>query len=291
MTLAALPPLGLLISISLIVMSLGARSSVASALCVLQRPAVSARALGAIFVVVPAFAVLLAATLPLPASVRFAIVAMSVAPLQPALAYKQIKAGGEADYAVGLMVAACVASMLLTPLLVALAAALLGTEASIGVGKMVSTLLLSIGAPLAVGMLLHAVARGAADPIANVAQKVGFLVLLASFLMLLASAWREVLHLVGDGTVLAIAATVAVGLLAGHLLGRGAEGGSLALAAATRNPGIALAIADASFPDQTKPILAALLLYILITAAVSAVYLRWMRGRSVDPKAPAAPAA
>jgi BASS family bile acid:Na+ symporter len=289
MTIDALVRLGLLISIWLIVLSLGARASVQSALFVLRRPAALARAAAAIFVVVPAFAVVLAATAPLAPAIKFAIVAMSVAPVPPILPYKQMKAGGQGDYAVGLLVAASLISMVLTPLLVTLAAHLLRTEAHVAVGQVARPLLLSIGIPLAAGMLLHAASEGAAVSLADVAQKVGFLLLLVLFAVMVGAAARQILGLLGNGAALAIAATVAVGLLAGHLLGGGRDSGALALAAATRHPGVALAIAEMSFPDQRKSITAAILLYLLITAHVSAPYARWMRGRSPQLEETAAP--
>jgi BASS family bile acid:Na+ symporter len=248
-----------------------------------------AQALTAMFVVVPAFALLLAWVAPVPAAIKFALVAMSVGPVPPILPYKQMKAGGQGDYAVGLLVAASLISMVLTPLLVTLAAHLLRTEAHVAVGQVARPLLLSIGIPLAAGMLLHAASEGAAVSLADVAQKVGFLLLLVLFAVMVGAAARQILGLLGNGAALAIAATVAVGLLAGHLLGGGRDSGALALAAATRHPGVALAIAEMSFPDQRKSITAAILLYLLITALVSAPYARWMRGRSPQLDETAAP--
>jgi BASS family bile acid:Na+ symporter len=279
MTLDVLIRLGLLLSISLIVFSLGARASVESALFVLRRPGKTLRALAAMFVAMPAFAILLAAVAPLPAAIRFAIVAMSVAPVSPTLPYKQMKAGGDANYAVGLLVAASVGSIVLTPLLIALAARLLGAEASAPVGAVIRTLLISIGLPLAAGMLLRAVSKRAAQAICNPAQRAGTLILLVVFALMVAAAWRQITGLIGDGGALAIAATIAVGLLGGHLLG-GQHNTALALAAATRHPGVVLTIAEMSYPDQRKPLMAAILLFLLITLIVTAPYVRWARGHA-----------
>jgi BASS family bile acid:Na+ symporter len=271
--------LGLLVSIWLIVFSLGARSSVGSALFLIRRPAALLRALAAMFVAVPAFAVLLAAATALAPPIKFAIVAMSVAPVAPILPYKQIKAGADEGYALGLLVAAALGSILLTPLLVDLAAHLLGAEAAVSMGAVVRPLLISIGLPLAAGMLLRAVAKPVAQAVCGLAQRVGSLVLLVIFALMVAAAWREILGLFGNFGVLAIAATIAVGLLAGHLLG-GRHSVALALAAATRHPGVALAIAEMSYPEQRKPITAALLLFLLASLLITAPYVRWARGRA-----------
>jgi BASS family bile acid:Na+ symporter len=271
--------LALLLSIWLIVLSLGARAPAERLVFVLRQPGALARALAAMFVAVPAFAVLVAATTPLPSAIKFAIVAMSVGPVPPSLPYKQMKAGGEEDYALGLLVAASLVSIVITPLLVATAAHLLGAEAAIGTGRIARTLLLSIGLPLAAGMALRAVSQSAAEPVGKLAQRAGSLTLLAVLAVMVGTAWREIFSLFGDGAALAIVATAAIGLLAGHLLG-GRHSAGLALAAATRHPGVALAIAELSFPDQRKPITAAILLYLLITALVTALYIRWARGRA-----------
>jgi BASS family bile acid:Na+ symporter len=278
MSLNALVRLTLLLSIWLIVLSLGARASPANAIFLLRQPGKLARALAAMFVAVPAFAVLLAATTSVPPAIKFSIVAMSAGPTPPVLPFKQMKAGSDADYALGLLVAAALASIVLTPLLVAAAARVLGDTAGVDPVTVARTVVLTIGLPLAAGLVLHTLSSRAAQAIAPVAQRVGFLLLIVVFVVMLASAWREIPGLFGNGGGLAIVATVAVGLLAGHLLG-GRHRHGLALAAATRHPGVALAIAQMNFPDQQKPITAAILVYLLITAVVTAPYVRWARGR------------
>jgi len=74
----------------------------------------------------------------------------------------------------------------------------------------------------------------------------------------------------------------------GHLLG-GPE--LLALATASRRPGVALLIAAENFPDQ-KPVAPALVLYVIVGAIASVPYTRWRRrssrGRLPRPEADAA---
>jgi BASS family bile acid:Na+ symporter len=262
------------------VLSLGGRASAKGSVFGLRQPGALARALAAMFVAVPAFAVLVAATTPVPTAIKFAIVAMSVSPVPPMLPHKQIKAGGGEDYAFGLLVAASLASIVITPLLVAVATRLLGAQASIGATQVARALLLSIGLPLAAGMILHAVSERAAEAVSTLAQRAGNIILLAALAVMVGAARHEILRLFGDGAALAIIATVVVGLLAGHLLAGGPHRAALALAAASRHPGVALAIAEMSYPDQRKPITAAILLYLLLTALVTALYVRWVRGRA-----------
>ena len=280
MTLNMLIQFGLLFSIWLIVFSLGARATVDSAVFVLRRPRDLARAFAAIFLVVPAIAMLMAATTSVPNEIKFAVVAMSVGPVPPVLPYKQMKAGGDQDYALGLLVAASVASILITPPLVETAAHLLNAHAGVSVAKVARTVLLTIGLPLAAGMVLRAVSGRIGETVSSFAQRAGSLILLAVFAVMVAAAGPEILSLLGDGAVLVIAATIVFGLIAGHVLAGRRHRTALALAAATRHPGVALAIAEMSYPDQRKPITAAILLYLLITLLVSAPYVRWARGQA-----------
>jgi len=55
---------------------------------------------------------------------------------------------------------------------------------------------------------------------------------------------------------------------------------ALALAAATRHPGVAIAIGAAGFPEQKQDTTAAVLLFLLVNGAVTAPYVRWMKLRS-----------
>jgi hypothetical protein len=85
--------------------------------------------------------------------------------------------------------------------------------------------------------------------------------------------------LVGGGTLLALAGFVVVGLAVGHwLAGERAEDRTvLALSTATRHPGVAMALAGAVAAEAARPegrlVAPAILLYLLIGAIVSAVYL------------------
>jgi BASS family bile acid:Na+ symporter len=232
------------------------------------------------FVVVPAFAIAVAAIAPLPGPIKFAIVAMSVGPVPPILPFKQMKSGGEGEYAVGLLVAASIVSIVLTPLLVAAAGQMLGAEVSVGAPRIARVLLITPGVPLCAGLALNRWWPKAAAVIQTRGQQAGMLLLLVLLAVLVGVAWRGMLALLGDGGALAIAGTIAVGLLAGHVLGRGRDAVSLALASASRHPGVALSIAQMSYPEHQRPIMAAILLFLLITPLVTASYVRWARAHA-----------
>jgi BASS family bile acid:Na+ symporter len=71
-----------------------------------------------------------------------------------------------------------------------------------------------------------------------------------------------------------------VALVVGHLLGGSApeERSVLALSTATRHPGVAMAVASAVTPDP-KPIAAAVLLAVLVSAVVAFPYVKWSARR------------
>jgi bile acid:Na+ symporter, BASS family len=84
--------------------------------------------------------------------------------------------------------------------------------------------------------------------------------------------------LVGDGTVLAIAAVVVTGLLAGHWLGGPDpdDRTALAIAASMRHPGVALTIARLNFPEEPL-VPAAVFLFLLVNVIVTLPYGAWRR--------------
>ena len=288
-------PLLLILSIWLIVLSLGARATVGDALFVVRRPTLLAPAMAAIFVVVPAFAVAVSYAFALAPEIKFALVALAVSPVPPILPLKQVRAGAGHDYAIGLLVAAAIASLAATPLLLALAANVLGVSAAISIGQVARTMLVSIGLPLAAGIALRALAPRVAQVVQRYAAAAGAVLLLIGLAVLVFHAWPTILSLVGNGAIASIAAMVAVGLTAGHFLGSRREGqrGALALAAATRHPGVALAIASANFPERLAGAQAAVLLFILVNLVVATPYALWMQvqARRAAPATPESPIA
>jgi bile acid:Na+ symporter, BASS family len=85
------------------------------------------------------------------------------------------------------------------------------------------------------------------------------------------------LELLGDGTLLAIMVTVAVGIAAGSLLGRPnpANSTALAMAAGTRHPGIAALIVHANFSDPR--VMLTVLLFLLTGIVMTLAYLLWQK--------------
>ena len=104
--------------------------------------------------------------------------------------------------------------------------------------------------------------------------------LVAGIVVVWISAAPAMWLLIGNGTVIALAAFVLVGLAIGHVLGGPVPQNrtALAIATASRHPGIALILAKANFPADTL-MGPALLLYLLVNAVVAIPYLLWTKRR------------
>lgn len=114
MNIAALIPLALKASVFLNVFALGLNASPRDAACLFRKPGRLARLLLSMFVVMPLFAALIASAFDLHPAVKIALIALAVAPVPPVLPKKAMKAGGESSYAIGLLVAAALLSILNT---------------------------------------------------------------------------------------------------------------------------------------------------------------------------------
>jgi bile acid:Na+ symporter, BASS family len=273
--------ISVIISVLLIVFALGARSTPYDALYLFRHPALLFRSMAALYIVVPAFAVAVCLLFNLSTPVKFALIALSVSPIPPVLPVKEFKSGGDEAYVIGLLIAASLFALVVTPLAVSLAAYAMNEEAAISPFRVARSLLISVGIPLAAGMLVKAYAPRAAEIARKYTTIIGIALLVLGSLAILVAEWRAILSLIGDGSVLAMAAMVGVGLLAGHLLEGGSIGRrtSLAISAATRHPGVAIAIATLNFPDLKRSAVAAILLFFLVNALVSIPYLRWAKGQ------------
>jgi BASS family bile acid:Na+ symporter len=107
--------------------------------------------------------------------------------------------------------------------------------------------------------------------------------LIISMLPVLFTQGSAALSLIGNGTLLTIAIFITVGLIAGRMLGgpNASDRTVLSLSTASRHPGIAMAIAGTNFPNQTL-VLPAILLYLIVNALLSWVFLTWFRPKESE---------
>ncbi|HYW13612.1 MAG TPA: hypothetical protein VE871_16745 [Longimicrobium sp.] len=275
MTLATLLPLVLRLSIAGTVLAVGLRTRREDVMYVFRDSARFARSMGAMIVVMPLLALALAAVLDLHPAVKVALVGLAVSPVPPMLPRKEMKAGGRGSYAVGLLFATALLSIVTVPLAVHLVGEALDAPRSLTAMAVGSVVLATVIGPLALGVVIRTFAPSFADRASHPVGLVSTVLLAAGAVPVLAAMWRPMLSLVGNGTVLAIVVFALVGLATGHLLG-GPDPQDrvvLALSTAARHPMVAITAAMALYPGH-RDVAPAVLLYLLVSAVVSAVYIR-----------------
>jgi BASS family bile acid:Na+ symporter len=273
MSLAQLIQLAITISILLLVFALALETNIEQATSVLRRPSRLVAAILAMFVIVPAFAALVAWTFDLPAPTEIGLLAMSVSPVPPILPSKQLKFGGRTDYVFGLLVAMSLVAIVAVPMAVQILGWVFSRPVHISAAAVGRLLSITVLAPLLAGVLVRAIAPSMADAVGPLASKVGTALLVVGLLPILVRALPAMWQLIGSGTLIAVAAVVAVAIAAGHVLG-GSDPGertALAIASGMRHPGIALTIARLNFPDENLAP-AVLLLFMLLAAIATSIY-------------------
>lgn len=278
MSLAALIPLVLKISILLSVFAIGLKATLADATFLFRRPGYLGRALLAMNVLMPLVAFGLAMTFDLNPAVKIALVTLSVSPIPPILPNKALKAGGKADYTIGLLVATAVLAIVVVPITLEIFERVTGRPLNMSAGAIAEQVLITVLAPLLVGIVIRQLMPSIADRAAKPIGILGTVLLVLSFLPVLFGSARALLSLIGNGTLLSLAVFALFGLILGHLLG-GPEPDNrpvLALATSSRHPAVAIGIAHANFPGQ-KLAAAAVLLYLIVSGILSAPYLSWVK--------------
>lgn len=278
MSAPTLVAVGIRTSIVLTMLSVGLSATPANALAVLRSPTRLLQSMWAMMFVVPLFAAIVASTFELEPDVKLALAALSVSPVPPFWPAKSKRAGGDESYTVGLLVASSLLSVVTIPIVLWTFATVFAIKIAIPITAIVSLSFTTILVPLGVGIAMRAFFARFAYRAARPFGQVGTGLLALSVLPILFRSWDALSALINDGTMLTMAAFTVVGLLAGHLFGGPSdeERTVLALACTTRHPAIALAIAQANFPGS-KLVPGAILLYLLVSSAVSAPYLRWTR--------------
>lgn len=265
--------------IVLIVVAIGLRARPADTLYLIHNPSLGLRAMVAMFVAVPAFVLFVTWAFPLDPAVRAALLALAVSPMPPILPNKEAKVGGNADYAIGLQVLATVVSILVVPLMLFLVERIFGVSGNFDPIAIAKLLIITVGAPLAVGMALGHFLHDQRDRLAGHAARLGAILLATGVVFILIAAWPAMGALIGGGALAVAAATIIFALAAGHLLGGPDEGnrGALAVACAARHPGVAIALSVGVFPAQQPAILGFVLLYLLCNAVLTIPYVKWRK--------------
>lgn len=279
MDLKQLVLLGLQVSIFATVLGFGLTASTGDLLYLWRRPALLARSLLAMLVIMPILAIGMIRTVDLPHAMAVALVALAISPVPPLLPNRENKAGGSAAYGLALMATVGALSIVLVPAAVELLHRLFNRPLGFSAASVAVVMLTMVLVPLAIGVAIRSLAPAVADRTAPPVAMIGKVLLVLAGLPLLVVAAPAIWRIVGDGTILAIVAFVAAGLAVGHLLGGPDPDHAvvLALSTACRHPAVSLAVASANFPDERFG--GAILLYLIVNVVVSIPYIAWQRGR------------
>jgi len=274
---ALLIRIAILVSVALIGIALGLRYATVDAGYLLQRQGLLARSLVAMNLIMPMVAVALVSSFDFKTPVQVALIALSVSPLPPVLPGKRLNLRSH-GYIYGIVVVAAVCSVVLVPL----AASLLSTHfhtQHVSAVKVFIVVLLTVLAPLLIGIALQRIGATRAASLAAVLSKIGTALLVVACVPVLVMEWPTIRSLFGDGTVVAAIVLSGLGLVVGHLLG-GPDPENrtvLALATASRHPGVALVAGIGATAQAPRLVTAAVLLASVVSMIVSIPYAAWRK--------------
>jgi len=260
----------------LIVLSFALRATWREAISLFRNPSLLLRSLLAMNVLLPVFAATLVGLFTFHPAIEIALITLAVAPVPPFLPQRQLKLVGHNEYVYGLLLATSLLSIVLAPLTVALIGLAFSRHTHIAPLAIARIVALTVLIPFALGLIINQRIPAFAERASPLAGRAGVVLLAAAVVPVLIKMWPAMISLIGDGTLLAFVAFVAVGLAVGHLLG-GADSANrtvLALATSTRHPAVALVIATGIFPGD-KFVAPALVLYLLVATIASVPYVKW----------------
>lgn len=245
--------------------AIGLRVSIRDVAGVVTNIRVVTRAGLANYVLVPAITVLLLWLFHASSLVSAGILLAAVCPGAPYAPPLTGIAKGNMPISVGLMVVLAGSSAILAPLLLGFLLPLIARDADlrINVVKMVGTLLITQLLPLSLGLLIRFKRPSLADRLQKPANVLSGVLNLILFTLIIALQYQTLAQIRAKGFV-GMCSLVILSLVAGWVVGGGPvdDRRAVALTTATRNVGVALVIASASFPGSLA--LTAVVIYAII---------------------------
>ena len=283
MDLHALIPHVLKASIFLTVFALGLQATWADATFLFRRPRLLVRAFLSMNVMMPALALFFVLAFHLDPPLQIALGALSVSPVPPIFPKKVLKAGGEEDYTIGLLVATVVLAIFVIPATMEIFQRATEVPLHMSILSVAITVFKTVLTPLLGGVVLHAVASKVADRVAKPLGIVAAVLLALSAIPALFVTLRTIMPFLFQGKVLSLVAFAVGGYIIGYLFGGPdpEHRSVLAQATASRHPGLAVAIAHANFPEQ-KLVVPAVVLYLIISMVVTSLAPKLMKGRKAQ---------
>ena len=276
-------PILLTASLGLIVVSVGLSSVRDDVLTLFERPALLARAVLAVSIIPTIAAIIIITVFDISHPAKVGLLLMAISPVPPLVPGKELNLGARKNYVYGLYVAMALLSVVTVPLLGLLLRALYDSTAEFPPSVVAKNVFVGVVVPLAIGLIIGrwlspSFAKRAAPLVGNI----GLGLVLLACIPILAGSWRDLLGLIGDGTILAVILFTVAVIAGGEFLGDPENRGrrALAIAAAMRHPGIALALASANHAD--KKVSAAVLLILLVAMLTLIPYQMLVKRRRVN---------
>ena len=269
--------LALQVSIFCTVFGFGLKTTTDDLMYVIRRPGLLLRSLLAVFVIMPALAVALVRLFEFRHVVEVSLVALAVSPVPPLLPRRELKAGGQDSYGLGLMAILALLSIAVIPLAGGVLERVFGHPLSVAPGAVAMLAFKTVLLPLAVGLIVHAATPHLAERIEKPATVIANMLLCLAGIVVLVAVAPALWALVGEGTLVAMTIFAVAGLIVGHFLGGPEPSHSvvLALSSACRHPAIAMAIAAAAFPHEHFG--APIILNLLVGIIIGVPYIAYVR--------------
>jgi bile acid:Na+ symporter, BASS family len=267
------------VSVIMVVLATGMLTTFRDATSLLREPKTLLASIVARNVLMPAIALVLIAIFPMHPAVKTAIMLLSVTPLPPLLPAALEKAGGRKDYCLSLLFFHGLLSIILVPLSLVVLDKVTGGNAAFSPVAVANTVGQTIILPLLLGIAIRRLAGDSVEKAANAIGQVGKIVLLIASLPFLAVIWPALQKLAYNGMILAMVLFIVGGLVIGQLLGgrRDGDKSALAIATASRHPGLAIAIAAENFAEQKVLVVGAVGIYTVLRMIVVPLYERWRK--------------
>ena len=170
---ATILKLVLVLGVVLLVLAIGLRARPHDSLLLLRRPALGVPALATMFVLQPAFVLLVVWLLDLRKGVGAALLGFAVAPVLPPWAKKGYALGAASDYVIGLEVMATAASVVVIPIMIWIVNGVFEVQTAVDPWSVELMLLVTIALPLAVGMGVGRFKPASAPRLAFLADRAG----------------------------------------------------------------------------------------------------------------------
>ena len=167
MNIAQLIPIAVQVSMVLIIFCIGLHATMRHVTYLLRTPGLLFRSVMSMNLIMPVFAVALAMMFDLNHVLEVALIALALSPVPPLLPNKELKAGGAPSYAIGVVVATALLSIVFVPVAAELLGRFFERPVHVSLGTVAKIVLTSVLAPLLAGVCFRLLAPIVADKIAR----------------------------------------------------------------------------------------------------------------------------